>query len=324
MPCVSIIVPVYNVELYIHRCIDSILAQTFTDFELILVDDGSPDNCPTICDEYAEKDGRIFVIHKKNGGLSSARNAGMKVATGKYVLFCDSDDYVDPQWCEAMVNVAEQEPSAVVVSGVRNLFSDLPVECVKKLSEAISVTYYGLFKAGVSGYSVNKVYRKSILDELKLYFDETCRYAEDVGFNVSYCSAVGKYIFIDSPLYNYVRTQESITSRYYENTFELFLNPFYCRIPLISDADLPEYCDTWLYQFLKLFDNVFDTRCTMGFWKKMRYNQRMIRTPEFTFCLEHASGKNESKLFMRILRLRNYYLLWLFNKLVSLKSKLTR
>jgi len=95
----SIIVPVYKVEPYLRRCIDSILAQTFLDFELILVDDGSPDNCPGICDEYAEKDSRIKVIHQTNGGLSSARNRGIAAAEGEYLLFCDSDDYVSPHWC---------------------------------------------------------------------------------------------------------------------------------------------------------------------------------------------------------------------------------
>lgn len=95
MPEISIIVPVYKVEEYLPRCIDSILAQSFTDFELILVDDGSPDNCGTICDEYANKDKRIIVIHKENGGLSDARNAGLDIAKGKYIGFVDSDDWIE-------------------------------------------------------------------------------------------------------------------------------------------------------------------------------------------------------------------------------------
>ena len=95
MPKLSIIVPVYKVEQYIHKCVDSILNQTFTDFELILVDDGSPDNCGKICDEYAQKDKRVRVIHKENGGLSDARNAGLEEAVGEYVSFIDSDDWVD-------------------------------------------------------------------------------------------------------------------------------------------------------------------------------------------------------------------------------------
>lgn len=97
---ISIIVPIYKVERYLKRCVDSILNQTFTDFELILVDDGSPDNCGRICDEYAEKDNRIYVIHKENGGLSDARNAGLDYATGQYIIFVDSDDFVEPDLLE--------------------------------------------------------------------------------------------------------------------------------------------------------------------------------------------------------------------------------
>ncbi len=100
MPKISIIVPVYKVEKYIHQCIDSILKQTFTDIELILVDDGSPDSCGKICDEYAVKDRRVKVIHKENGGLSDARNTGVKCAKGEYISFVDSDDWIAPNALE--------------------------------------------------------------------------------------------------------------------------------------------------------------------------------------------------------------------------------
>ena len=94
---ISVIVPVYKVEPYLRRCVDSILAQSYTNLEIILVDDGSPDNCPAICDKYAEKDDRVRVIHKPNGGLSDARNYGMAVATGEYVMFVDSDDWIESE-----------------------------------------------------------------------------------------------------------------------------------------------------------------------------------------------------------------------------------
>ena len=103
-PKVSILVPIYNVEKYLSRCIESVLSQDFRDYELILVDDGSPDRCPQICDEYAKKDSRIKVIHKKNGGLSDARNIGLDIATGEYVMFIDSDDFVDIDMMESMMN----------------------------------------------------------------------------------------------------------------------------------------------------------------------------------------------------------------------------
>lgn len=108
MPLISVIVPVYNVEPYLARCIDSILSQTFTDFELILVDDGSPDNCGKICDEYAQKDNRIQVIHKENGGLSSARNAGIAISRGEWIHFVDSDDLIHPQMLEILYSAVDE------------------------------------------------------------------------------------------------------------------------------------------------------------------------------------------------------------------------
>ena len=117
-PEISIIVPVYQVEKYLNECIDSILAQTFTDFELILVDDGSPDNCPALCDAAAEKDSRVRVIHQQNKGLSGARNAGIDVARGNWLGFVDSDDMIDPTFCEKMLHAAVQAGAEMAVCNI--------------------------------------------------------------------------------------------------------------------------------------------------------------------------------------------------------------
>lgn len=106
IPKVSIIVPIYNVEKYLDRCIQSLVNQTLNDIEIILVDDGSPDNCPSMCDEYAQKDNRIKVIHKQNAGLGYARNSGLEIAIGEYIAFVDSDDYVDTSMYETLYKKA--------------------------------------------------------------------------------------------------------------------------------------------------------------------------------------------------------------------------
>ncbi len=118
MPMISVIVPVYKVEPYLHRCIDSILAQTYTDFELILIDDGSPDNCGAICDEYAQRDKRIRVIHQENGGLSAARNAGIDIARGEYLSFVDSDDMIAETYLERLFEVLTEEHADISVCGM--------------------------------------------------------------------------------------------------------------------------------------------------------------------------------------------------------------
>lgn len=118
-PIISIIVPVYNVEKYLPKCVDSILGQTYTNLEIILVDDGSPDNCGKICDEYAKKDKRIKVIHKKNGGLSDARNVAIDVAKGEYITFVDSDDYVTSDYVETLYRLVEKHQCKAGVAWLR-------------------------------------------------------------------------------------------------------------------------------------------------------------------------------------------------------------
>ena len=118
MPTISVIVPVYKVEPYLRRCVDSILGQTFTDFELILVDDGSPDNCPAICDEYAVKDSRVHVIHQENGGLSAARNAGIDASSGEYLMFIDSDDFISKIMLETLYLRIKTTKTKMAVCGI--------------------------------------------------------------------------------------------------------------------------------------------------------------------------------------------------------------
>ena len=120
MPKVSIVVPVYNVEKYLDRCIDSLVNQTLKDIEIILVDDGSPDNCPQMCDAWACRDSRIKVVHKENGGLGSARNAGLAEITGKYVAFVDSDDFVELNTYSVLFDATQGEQCDVVYMGYTN------------------------------------------------------------------------------------------------------------------------------------------------------------------------------------------------------------
>lgn len=328
MPQISVIVPVYKVEPYLRRCVDSILAQTFTDFELILVDDGSPDNCGAICDAYTKQDKRVRVIHKENGGLSSARNAGLKIAVGRYVMFCDSDDKVHGQWCERLYHAIEAYPNSWILSNIwrvnctgnKRICGEMSIE---NDDELCKTDYYSIYEMGLSGYSVNKIYNRSLLLKQDILFDETCRYAEDVEFNVKYCLLCDGCYLIKKRLYYYYDNPEGITGKYYPNLFALRIPQFLVRLPLVQNA-LSQYCDSWLYMFIKLFDNVFDERNAMSFFERLRYNHKMMNTEAFRYCLDHASGKNESQLLLRILKTNNYYIYWMFEKMIQVKQKLRR
>ena len=124
MPKLSIIVPVYKAEKHLSRCVNSILNQTFNDLELILVDDGSPDKCPELCDQFAQQDARVRVIHKENGGVSTARNAGLAAVCGMYIAFVDSDDWLEPDMYEKMMAVADQYDCDVVMCDCVKDFAD--------------------------------------------------------------------------------------------------------------------------------------------------------------------------------------------------------
>ena len=174
MPQISVIVPVYKVEPYLHRCVDSILGQTFTDFELILVDDGSPDGCPAICDEYAAKDSRVVVIHQENGGLSAARNAGIDWAftnsDSQWISFVDSDDWVHPAFLERMLHAAVQYQVPVSCCCFQRVEADsAPIEPVAAnalLRDTVDI-YCSKTGNGVDAYPCRFLFRKQLFNSIR-------------------------------------------------------------------------------------------------------------------------------------------------------------
>lgn len=214
-PTISIIVPVYNVEKYLDRCIQSILNQTFKDFELILVDDGSTDNSGFICEKYKEMDNRIVVIHKENGGLSSARNTGLDIAIGKYIGFVDSDDYINENMYEILYNEAIKNNSDVVVSDFEKVCENKEhinykldkyeienynnIEALNQLFESKNVIFIVAW---------NKLYKRQIFNNLR--YEEGKIYEDEfIIHKILYESKITT--FIDLKLYYYVQRENSIT-----------------------------------------------------------------------------------------------------------------
>ncbi len=206
---VSVIVPVYKVEQYLNKCIESLISQTYQNLEIILIDDGSPDGCPAICDEWAKKDKRIKVVHKQNGGVSSARNEGLRKATGEFVYFCDSDDYVENTLVETLVSgISDKE---WVICGYNIVKDDKIIphgyETLKDKSnqEALSVLIHGWD----FGILWNKLYIRSLID---FEFDTNIKVREDLVFNTVYFNKVKNFGIIEKPLYYYVKRGGSITA----------------------------------------------------------------------------------------------------------------
>ena len=208
---VSIIVPIYNIEGYIRECIDSILAQTYSDFELILVDDGSPDNCGRICDEYAEKDVRIKVIHKENGGLTSARNAGLSVAKGDWIMHVDGDDWIEPDMIESLIEAAKATEADLVFSdfikyGPNAGNNQLPswnsdkIDSMSRYIAYVMTTIWG------------SIAKRSLYIDHSLKSPEGISYCEDFHLIVRLCHYAKKIANVHRPFYHYRYRPTSIMS----------------------------------------------------------------------------------------------------------------
>jgi len=212
MSTISVIVPVYNVEPYLHRCIDSILSQTYTDFELVLVDDGSPDNCGTICDECAAKDSRIHVIHQANGGLSAARNVGIDWSfansNSSWIYFADSDDWIHPKSLEVLLNGAEQTGMSVVVGGFGYTGGESPAVDETALAAKVWKTEDYFCKHNVNAVVAwGKLYRKESFCTIRYPVGKT-REDEFTTYKVLFESE--KVAVIDQPLYAYFQNPNGI------------------------------------------------------------------------------------------------------------------
>lgn len=207
MSSISVIVPVYKVEPYIRRCIDSILSQTFTDFELILIDDGSPDNCPAICDEYALQDKRIHVIHQENGGLSAARNTGIDYSNSEWIAFVDSDDWVHPYFLEYLYNAVKQFNTKVAACSLRRVDEkiELPDVIYKVETKAWDVFYLENWARGVVAY--NKLYNKELFDGLRY---PVGKIHEDEYLTYKLLARAGIVSVINAELYMYFQNPEGI------------------------------------------------------------------------------------------------------------------
>ena len=209
-PKISIIVPVYNVERYLRQCIDSILAQTYTDFELLLIDDGSPDNSGTICDEYAQKDPRIRVFHKPNGGVSTARNMGIDNAKGEYISFIDADDELYPNAYETMMKYINDDID-IVFAGFEKydeqgkLIYSVDKNYAAKLdADSLITTMFRPIILYYQGFIWNKLFRLSIINDNSLRFNEKIYFNEDRLFVTEYlCSMKQNGFYCTKPVYKY-------------------------------------------------------------------------------------------------------------------------
>lgn len=241
MALLSVIVPIYGVEKYLRQCVDSIVAQTYQDIEIILVDDGSKDSCPEICDEYASEYPSIKVVHKQNGGLLSARKAGLEAATGQYVSFIDGDDYVERDIYEKMSNIIEKTNADIVVFGFQFRYPErtqkwnddlhrglyTKVELESKVYP-VMMCHDNKLERKVAPSVCNKLLRRELLQKVLPCVPETIRDGEDASITYP-CMLLAEKVFfaIDEHAYNYRILDESMSHNYDVNWYKSASN--YCE-----------------------------------------------------------------------------------------------
>lgn len=217
MSVISVIVPVYRVENFIHRCVDSVLGQTYADLEIILVDDGSPDGCPAICDEYAEKDSRVKVIHKPNGGLSDARNAALDVMTGQYVTFVDSDDYLAPDAIETLYDALIKTNADIAVGNMKGVNEAGEIsDFYTPAAEETVLTGEGTLSTLNQPCAQNRLYKKDIFAELRY---PKGRLYEDVFIYHGILAQTKKIVLTGTTVYYYLIRSGSIMHGEYNIRF---------------------------------------------------------------------------------------------------------
>lgn len=302
---ISIIIPVYNAERYLHQCIESVIAQTFKDWEAILVNDGSKDGSLAICQEYASKDSRIRVIDKPNGGPSSARNKGLDEAQGEYVYFMDADDWIEKNFLEVFFNEDENEDNNydIIFQGFVREFSDGRKEKSFAMDADTSVMskeeiICRLYKEHVYGWAWCKLFRREIIEKYHIRFDESLRLWEDELFTSEFLRYAEKVRTVNSYLYHYIYYPDSLMQT--NNTYlkRLFLSERMNEALMpIANEELKEYINSTYnknlkYSLLMALKNEQNHKCDYATKEALldRYYARCSKYPELK-CYNVLSNK---------------------------------
>lgn len=273
-PLISVIIPVYKVEAWLDACVQSVLAQTYQNLEIILVDDGSPDSCGAMCDRWAETDDRVHVLHKKNGGLSSARNAGIEIATGDYIMFLDSDDVVHPQICEHLYYFLSKHNAKIAACDLAHIFPEQTPpytlssdEQILSPTEAIAQVWY---QTTFLPSACAKLYHRSIFQRLRF----TCSLLfEDVDLMHQLLWEADTVVYTPSALYGYNHREQSITT----NSFS------------IRDLDILKVADKILNFAQQTEPSLLPAAQCYACVAALRVQLNAPRTPEFADG--HATSK---------------------------------
>ena len=337
-PEISIIVPVYNVEKYLSACVDSILEQTFSNFELILIDDGAKDNSGKICDDYERKDKRIKVIHKENAGVSEARNAGLEIATGEYIAFIDSDDCVDADYLEYALSETKKRNVDMFISGIVMEYFTAEKEAIQyTITQPQQLTVKGLFEKLQLDYPQIcicgpwcKLYRNSIVQQNQIRFDKNLSNGEDTCFNLDYFKKIKTVFFSDQIFYHYRRLNpNSLFSVFREDSYDILDHVYSKMYALILQLDC---CKEAVQRFKEMYYSMliggvvtFFSGCNeIGRVRRMHQIQKVCEDPMVREYKRGNSQKAKTNFVIQAMKYRQYYILYALFTLNGLIKKVKK
>lgn len=339
-PKISVAVPVYKVEKFLPACIESILSQSFTDFELILIDDGSPDNSGEICEKYAEKDSRIRVIHKENAGLSHTRNVGIETARGAYIYFLDSDDCMLPDTLQTLYDTAVEYGSDIVMGGYRAVVERDGVETAS--FDYTSPTVHVNGKQEIARHvldwknkvlidlTCNKLYRLDLLREsgVRMPVGELF---EDTEFNLRFLPHVQSFTNIERCLFNYMqRTSGSITKSYNPDKIvflkkrHIALKEYFDTVGAVTEEIEQQISFFYIKYIFSCFIDLFFKEAYLSGKQRRAFMKQEMSEDEFVRSAKKAAGQGRyDKMIARVARSQNTMLVYLFSRcMYILKFKL--
>ncbi|PLS01118.1 glycosyltransferase family 2 protein [Neobacillus cucumis] len=313
---VSVIIPVFNAENYLSRCIESILGQTLTSFELILINDGSVDSSGDICNAYASLDERIKVVHIDNHGPGYARNIGLEMAKGKYIQFTDSDDTLPPNYIEALYHRVEHENTDLVVCGITNVKNNKEMnkfkieDLLSNQNKPLIELFVHLLEKGLAYSSCNKLYRNDLIQKDKIKFGTEFKLGEDALFNISYLKKSNKISFENSVYYEYHQNNGSLVHKYVQNKYEIQMY-LYEKLKKLVDEGTNIHTNEnmylyYQYEFSFVFINYYLPGCPMSPTERKKMIYEIIHDDIIQEIFKVPNERsNLQKMIRTLVRIRN-------------------
>lgn len=334
MSKISIIMPVYNVEKYVAKTIESVLAQTFKDFEFFAIDDGSIDNSGKICDEYAKKDSRLKVIHKKNGGAPEARNVAIEKANGKYMYFIDSDDWIEPEMLEMMYNLAEENNADLVVTGFKMEYYNKKSGYVTYENKIKDIVYderqfknsaYNYLNNSILSLPWNKLYLADRIKNENIRFPNTKW--DDHHFNMEYLMNIGTVVMSSITMYHWYRSRKGSETMINYSDPKMFSKrkEHYMHIKKLyehwnmenDEKSIDAICSYYVGRLFQCIQELTDNK-SIKYKDKRKKIQEILNDEETKYALKYSNTlSNKFKILIFPMKINNIELCFAFGKIIS-------